>query len=213
MEKREDQKIFIVDDHPVVRRGLRQLINEAEDLTVCGEAESAAETLSKVEASSPDLVLVDLTLKGTSGLELTKQLRAQHPDVHVLILSMHSEELYANRVLQAGASGYVVKRKSNEEIVEAIRRVLDGEIYFSSKNGEDAPAKPQLPTDVLTDREFEVLLLIGQGYAPRHIAEKLSVSVKTVETHRQNIKQKLDLESAAHLTRYAVEYCKEHEAP
>lgn len=213
MEKREDQKIFIVDDHPVVRRGLRQLINEAEDLAVCGEAESAAETLSKVEASSPDLVLVDLTLKGTSGLELTKQLRAQHPDVHVLILSMHSEELYANRVLQAGASGYVVKRKSNEEIVEAIRRVLDGEIYFSSKNGEDAPAKPQLPTDVLTDREFEVLLLIGQGYAPRHIAEKLSVSVKTVETHRQNIKQKLDLESAAHLTRYAVEYCKEHEAP
>lgn len=213
MEKREDQKIFIVDDHPVVRRGLRQLINEAEGLTICGEAESAAETLSKIENCSPDLVLVDLTLEGTGGLELTKQLHAQHPDLPVLILSMHSEALYADRVLQAGASGYVVKRRSNEEIVKAIRRVLGGEVYFSSKNGKEIPAAPKLPTDVLTDREFEVLLLIGQGYAPRHIAEKLSVSVKTVETHRQNIKQKLDIESAAHLTRYAVEYCKEHEAP
>lgn len=213
MEQQKNQSIFVVDDHPVVRRGLRQLINEAEGLTVCGEAESAAETLSRIETCSPDLVLVDLTLEGTSGLELTKQLRAQYPDVSVLILSMHSEELYADRVLQAGAGGYVVKRKSNEEIVEAIRRVLAGKTYFSSKNGEDSSAAPHLPTDVLTDREFEVLLLIGQGYAPRHIAEKLSVSVKTVETHRQNIKKKLDLESAAHLTRYAVEYCREHETP
>lgn len=212
MEQQENHKIFIVDDHPVVRRGLCQLIDEAEDLTVCGEAESAGEALSKIETRSPDLVLVDLTLEGMSGLELTKQLHAQHPDVHVLILSMHSEELYANRVLQAGASGYVVKRKSNEEIVEAIRRVLAGKTYFSSKNGEDPSAASHLPTDVLTDREFEVLLLIGQGYAPRHIAEKLSVSVKTVETHRQNIKKKLDIESAGYLTRYAVEYCKEHEA-
>lgn len=214
-----DQRILIVDDHPIVRRGLRQLIDGAAGLRVCAEASSAVEAIRTVDEVQPDLVITDLSLGETSGLELTKQLQARFPDVPVLVLSLHDEEVYADRALQAGARGYVMKRASDEHLLGAIRGVLQGrrvvseaiEARLFEQQAEACPSSEEgsAPTDGLSDREMEVFRLIGQGYAPRHIAERLDVSVKTVETHRQRIRQKLGLESAAVLARYAVQWHKD----
>lgn len=213
-----DRQILIVDDHAVVRRGLRQLLSEEPDLSAPWEASTAGEALHLVSQHAPDLVLVDVTLEGANGIELVKQLQAHHTDLPVLVISMHDEKLYAERALAAGARGYVMKRTPDEEMLEAIRHVLAGRIYVS----EDVRARlfpleaGYTPTDVsspverLSDRELEVFLLLGQGYAPRHIADELCVSVKTVESHRQHLKKKLNLESSAELTRYAIEWHKEN---
>lgn len=206
-----------MDDHPIVRRGLRQLIEEERGLTVCGEAEDVSQALEGVEAQAPDLVIVDIALKGSSGLDLTRQLRERHPKLPVLVVSLHSEEVYAERALAAGAQGYVMKRTSDEDMLEAIRRALEGRMYLSSSIREsveqrvkkDLFGQSRTPVDRLSDRELEVFRLIGQGYSPRHIAERLSISVKTVETHRQNLKQKLGVDSAIQLRRYAIEWYKE----
>ncbi len=206
----------------MVRRGLRQLVDEAPDLAVCGEAENAAAARSLLDASAPDLVLMDLALEDINGIDLLKQLRVQHPDLSVLILSMLDEALYAERALAAGARGYIMKRTSDEELLGAIRRVLSGRIYVSeavrerllpvhNDNGGEPSEAPD-PIAQLSDRELEVFLMLGQGYAPRHIADRLHVSVKTVETHRRHLKQKLNLESAALLTRYAIQWCNDHDA-
>ena len=204
-------RILIVDDHPVVRSGLKQMIDAESDLTVCGEAENAGDAQHRIAELNPDLVLLDLTMEGMSGLEFTKQLQRCHPSPPVLIVSMHDEALYAERALCAGARGYVMKRTNNREIVLAVQKVLRDQIYVSDHLREKLPAdalqggySTKSPIERLTDRELEIFLLQGQGLQPRHMAEDLCISVKTVEVHRQSIKQKLHLESASRLAQYAV---------
>lgn len=212
------RRILIVDDHSVVRRGLRQLVSEEADLAAPWEASTAGEALHLVSQHAPDLVLTDVTLEGANGIELVKQLQAHHPDLPVLVISMHDEKLYAERALAAGARGYVMKRIPDEEMLQAIRQVLAGRVYVSEEvrarlfplEAGHVPSEVSSPVERLSDRELEVFLLLGQGYAPRHIADELCVSVKTVESHRQHLKKKLNLESSAELTRYAIEWHKEN---
>lgn len=211
------KRIYLVDDHSVVRRGLRQLFEHEADFCVCGEASSVTQALSEISELAPDLVLSDLTLEGRSGLELVQLLAAHHPHIPVLIVSMHDEQLYAQRTLAAGARGYVMKRHADGEVIQAAREVLAGRIYASETVWErihvglHPNGVPPTPIDVLSDRELEVFLLIGQGFAPRHIAERLSLSTSTIEVHREHIKQKLGLESSPLLLRYAVRWCKDHD--
>ena len=207
------KRIFIVDDHPMMRDGLRALISGESDLEVCGEAEDARTALEQIEKLKPDLVIVDITLRSTSGLELIKDLKARDTDVSALVISMHDETLYAERVLRAGGRGYVMKQEGGKRIMEAIRQVLSGQTSVSPKisarildsfSGRQ-PAGSS-PVEQLTDREFEVFRLIGSGLPTKEIAAKLHVSAKTVEVHRVNIKQKLNLGTAAELMRFAVRW-------
>jgi len=206
--------VFIVDDHSIVRRGLRQLISQEADLVVCGEAENAQTALEAMKKLVPDVALVDLSLDGESGLELVKDIKARYPVVAVLVLSMHDEAFYAERALRAGAKGYIMKLRAADQILAAIRRVLSGEIYLSDPMaakilrkvaGGKADAVGS-PIERLSDRELEVFQLIGIGLGTRHIADRLSRSVKTVETYREHIKQKLDLKDATELTQAAIQW-------
>lgn len=211
--------ILIVDDHPVVRRGLKQLVESEEDLQVCGEVGDAGAAHVALEELEPDLILLDLNLEGMGGIDLTKQVRSGHPDLPVLVVSMYEEALYAERALHAGARGYIMKRAPDDEIIQAVRHVLDGKIYVSEKvssklfplEAGTATLEDASPVDRLSDRELEVFLMLGKGYAPRHIAEELCVSVKTVESHRRRIKEKLNVEDASELTRFAVQWNKERD--
>lgn len=208
--------ILICDDHPIVRRGLRQLFDSEPDFRVCGEADNVSDAILLIDEQNPDLIVTDLKFPGRDGLELTRLARAHHPNLPVLIVSMHDELLYALRAIGAGARGYVMKWHSDDEIVQAARHLLAGRIYLSpavreqmrvrSSNGSD----PGTPLEKLTDRELEVFLLLGAGYAPRHIADRLSLSVSTVEVYRERLKEKLGMESSPMLTRYAVYWCKDH---
>jgi DNA-binding NarL/FixJ family response regulator len=207
-------RVLLVDDHPMVRQGLARLINDEADLCVCGEADSAASALGMLDSVQPDLAIVDISMDGIDGIELVKELRAKRPQMPALVLSMHDESLYAERVLRAGAKGYVTKQEAPEKVMTAIRRVLAGDVYVSDKiasrllKAVTGPQKePMLsPLDRLSDRELQVFRLIGGGLSVREIAEKLFLSVKTIETHREHIKEKLNLKSAAELLRYAVQY-------
>lgn len=210
-------RILVVDDHPVVRFGLREMLSHEPDLDVCGEAASASEALSLLDSLTPDVAIIDLSLRGTSGLELIKQIRNRRPEVKMLVSSMHDEALFAERALQAGAMGYVQKREAVDEIAGALRRVLEGKIYLSSEmtqrllgktarvaSGEKAA--PVLGVASLSDRELEVFSLIGEALTTQQIAERLHLSVKTIESHRENIKRKLDLANTNELIRRAVEW-------
>ena len=207
-------KVLIVDDHPMMRQGLIQMINNEPDLAVCGEAETAEQAITQIEKTKPHLVLVDITLGGRSGLELIKDIQAIDPNLPLLVLSMHDESLYAERVLRAGGRGYIMKQEGGKQIMLAIRQVLSGQIYVSPKmsasilegfsgNRSGAGASP---VQKLTDREFEIFQLIGEGRSTRHIARRLRLSVKTVEVHKQHIKEKLSLADAPSLARYAVRW-------
>lgn len=208
---RSPVRVLIVDDHPVVRRGLAQVLDATDDFVFCGEAETAAGALKAVSENDPDVAVVDLTLKGKSGLELVKDLHTRHPDLPVLVLSMHDESLYAERALRAGARGYIMKDGRMEEVVQALRQVLDGRVYLSQRmtsrllgrmtGGGVVDGEP--PISALTDRELEVFEMIGRGVGTRDIADGLHLSVKTVDTHRENIKRKLNLASANELYRHA----------
>ena len=207
------RKVMIVDDHPIVRLGLKELIEKEPDLEVAAEAENAFEALGILDRQYLDLAIVDLSLRGTSGIELTRQIKSEHPRLPVLMVSLHDEGMYAERALAAGAQGYIMKRESYEKLVEAIHHVLKGGTYLSetlrrqvNSLGDGGTGAPAEPISALTDREMEVFRLIGEGYAPRHIAEKLFVSVKTVETHRQRIRTKLTLGNAAALRAFAVDW-------
>jgi DNA-binding NarL/FixJ family response regulator len=211
---KERKRILIVDDHPITRQGLRGLLSQEPDFMICGEEESAAGALTIMKSAQPDVVLADLTLVGKSGLEFIKDLRALHPETVVLAVSMHDETIYAERVLRAGARGYIMKSEGGAKLVKAIRHVLQGNIYVSEKmsarilglfaglqaRGSDSPLGR------LTDREFEVFHLIGQGLATREIGKRLHLSPKTVDTHRLNIKAKLDITSLPELMQYAVRW-------
>lgn len=207
-------KVLLVDDHPIVRHGFAELINRDPNLTVCGEAEDIHEAMEAIKSSRPDIVIVDITLKGGNGLELIKNLKIQHPGLPALVISMHDESLYAERVLRAGGRGYLTKQEAVDNILTAIHRVLKGEIYLSQKMTGKllyriADGDTQLsrsPIDSLTDRELEVFQMIGQGNGTRQIAEELHLSVKTVETYREHLKQKLGLKDAAELVQHAVQW-------
>lgn len=206
------RRIFIVDDHPIVRQGLVQLINKEQDLTVIGEGEDVYESLRAIRTASPDLCLVDVSLKGGDGLELLKELKAFNGDLAVLILSMHDEKLYAERALRAGARGYIMKQEPPQSLIDAIRSVLSGEIYVSPKMGVallhrmvgNKGAADRTPMDSLTDRELEIFRMIGAGMRVREIADKLFLSTKTIEAHREHIKEKLGFKTSAELLRFAI---------
>ena len=206
------KKILIVDDHPMLREGLRGVINREPDLMVCGEAANARQALDAVQKLVPDLALVDITLPGKSGLELAKDLKAQQPRLPILAISMHEEALYADRMLRAGAGGYITKQQPPEELVKAIRQVLDNRVYVSQEVSERLlqrfSGKPQgnrSPVEILTDREFEIFQLIGEGKSAAEIARQLHLSAKTVAVHNANIRQKLKLKTTARLIRFAVQ--------
>ncbi len=208
------KQVLIVDDHPMMRQGLAQLINSEADLAVCGEADTAREAFEAVSRVKPHIALVDLSLPDKSGLELIKDLRAVHPELPVLVVSMHDESLYAERVLRAGARGYIMKQEGGKRLMAAIRQILAGQIYVSEKmsarileiySGRREPGTGS-PVERLTDREFEVFQLIGHGKGTREVAQHLHLSVKTVEVHRANIKEKLGLKSATDLVRYTMRW-------
>ncbi len=212
-EKRKT-KIIVVDDHPIVRQGLALLVNREDDLVVCGQAEDAHQAMQAVKNLKPDMIIVDISLKETSGMELIKDIKAQYPKLSVLALSMHDESLYAERVLRAGAEGYIMKAEATENIVRAIRKVLSGQIYLSDRMAPKMVRKlvgagPNVGASTierLSDRELEVFRLIGQGYTTRQIAENLYLSIKTIETYRAHLKEKLNLPNAAKLLQYAIRW-------
>jgi len=208
------KRVFLVDDHPLVREWLTNLINTQSDLTVCGEAETGPQALQAILALKPHIAIVDISLKDSSGIELIKDLKHSLPGLVVLILSMHEESHYAGRALRAGAAGYIIKRETTRKIITAIRQVLAGEIYLSSEiatalAAQYATGKHPLensPVEQLSDRELEVFELLGQGRGTRQIAEVLRVSVKTVQAYCGRIKEKLNLGSATELLREAVRW-------
>jgi DNA-binding NarL/FixJ family response regulator len=213
-EKSATTRILLVDDHPVVRDGFAEVINRETDLTVCAAAEDRAGALQAIEHSHPDLVIIDLTLKNSSGMELIKDIHTQKPALLILVVSMHNENLYAERVLRAGARGYITKQQATRDIVQAIRRVLGGGIYLNETTGTAVlarlAAKPHSEGDVvldsLTDRELQVFELIGQGFNTREIAKALHIDMKTVETYRLRIKEKLNLGSSSDLLKLAIRW-------
>ncbi|SRR5882724_4712767 len=208
------KSVFLVDDHPLVREWLTNLINQQPDLSVCGEAESAPHAIQAITAKKPDVVIVDISLKDSSGIELIKDLKQSHPEGAVLVLSMHDESHYAERALRAGARGYVMKRETTRKVIEAIRRILEGKLYISDKVAEIMTARfvegksteEASPVDQLSDRELEVFELLGQGHGTRQIAETLRVSVKTVQAYCARMKEKMNLNSATELLREAIRW-------
>jgi DNA-binding NarL/FixJ family response regulator len=212
-------RILIVDDHPMTRQGLVTLIEHQPDWAVCFEAQNAEQALEAIAKTKPDLVLADISLPGKSGLELIKDIRALHENLPVLVISMHDESLYAERVLRAGARGYVPKHSGAAKIVEAIRAVLNGRIYVSEEMSAHfleqlcGRSSPQMRSTVeqLSDREFEVFELIGQGLSAHDIAQRLFLSAKTVDAHRANIKEKLKIKTTAELIAYAARWNADNE--
>ena len=210
----EKKRGFIVDDHPLVREWLTNLINQQSDLSVCGEAATAVEAMQAVAMSKPEVAIVDISLKDSSGIELLKDLKHSYPALSVLVLSMHEESHYAERALRAGAKGYIMKRETTKRVVEAIRTVLAGKFYLSEAmeqlittqfvEGKTLPALS--PVEQLTDRELAVFDLLGQGLGTRRIAETLRISIKTVQAYCARIKEKLNLSSATELVREAIRH-------
>lgn len=212
-------KVFIVDDHPLVREWLINLIHQQPDFLVCGEAEKAASALQAIIALKPDVAIVDISLKEGSGLELIKNIKANCPAVSVIVLSMHDESLYAERAIRAGARGYIMKRETTKRIIEAIRTVLGGKLFVSERLTTLFAKKfldGHLPNDVspieqLSDRELEVFQLLGQGFETRQVAESLHISMKTVQAYCARIKEKLNLASALELLREAIRWHEEQQ--
>ena len=211
---RSKRTVFVIDDHPIVREGLTQLINREPDLTVCGTAEDIYEALKAMQTLKPDIALADISLKGADGIELIKNLKIRMPALPVLVLSIHDESIYAPRALRAGARGFIMKQEATENVLLALRRVLSGEIYLSKRMANKmlqqfvgAPATAQkFSIDRLSDRELEVFRLIGQGHGTRRIAEELRLSVKTVESYREHIKEKMTLSDASELVQHAIQW-------
>jgi DNA-binding NarL/FixJ family response regulator len=209
----QPSRILIVDDHPLVRAGLRALIEAEPDLTICGEVSNARDAIEMARDQEPDLALIDISLEDGSGIELIKRLKVHSPELKMLVCSMHDESLFAERAINAGARGYVNKHQVTEQVLDAIRQVLTGRIYLSEKMVERvingfAKKKDGAASSIedLSDRELEVFGLIGQGMSTSKIAERLHLSVKTVETHREKIKRKLQLATGGELVRHAVQW-------
>jgi DNA-binding NarL/FixJ family response regulator len=206
--------VFVVDDHPLLRQGLALLINQQQDLEVCGEAEEAHAAMQAIAKKIPNILIVDISLNGPDGLDLLKNIRASYPDLPVLILSMHDEAIYAERALRARANGYIMKQEATEKVLIAVRRILNGEVYLSDRMANKmlrqylggAPTAIQSRISALSDRELEVFCLIGEGRGTREIAEELRLSIKTVETYQAHIKEKLSLHSGRELIQHAIQW-------
>ena len=207
-------RIYIVDDHPLVRHGLCQIVANEADMEICGEAEDSPAAIRGVGEANPDAIIVDISLKGANGLELIKNLKAIHEDIPILVFSMHDETIYAQRALRAGAKAYVMKKESPSKVVDAIRKIIQGEIYVSPSVADqvlhqivNGPGNVSTsPVDRLTDRELEVVQLIGRGLSSREVAESLHLSVKTIESHRAHVKEKLSLRNATELVQFSVQW-------
>jgi len=205
-------KIVIVEDHPIFRMGMKELINREKDLEVVGDAETVAEALDLIESLRPDLVIVDLSLKESNGIELVKEIHQNHKQIFSLVLSMHDEALHAERCLTAGARGYIMKHEASESVVKAIRHIMSGHIHVSpgimstilNKFQNKPDPVSASPLKRLTDRELEIFRLIGQGLSSKEIAVRLAISIKTVGTYRERIKEKLDLKNSGELLRHAM---------
>jgi DNA-binding NarL/FixJ family response regulator len=206
--------VYVIDDHPIVREGLTRLINGEPDLFVCGAAEDTYAALKAMENLKPDIAIADISLKGPDGIELIKNLKNRMPGLPVLVLSIHDEFIYAPRALRAGARGYIMKQEATENVLVALRRVLGGEVYLSDRMANKVlqqfvgagGTSPRFPVDRLSDRELEVFRLIGQGHGTRRIAEELHLSVKTVESYREHIKEKMTLSDASELVQHAIQW-------
>src|SRR6185436_2172296 len=219
VNRKPKTKVLLVDDHPILRAGLRRLIDAEADMLVCGEAEEGPKAFELTGALQPDIAVIDISLKGSNGIELIKNLKARYPDLPTLVLSMHDESLYAERALRAGSRGYIMKEEAIEQVLTAIRRALAGEIFLSEKmkskmlqqmaNGKGKIVSS--PIEQLTDRELEVFRLIGEGHSTRQIAGQLHLSVRTVEAYREYIKGKLNLKNATELVQHAFHWV-HHEA-
>src|SRR3984957_16065012 len=210
-----EARVFLVDDHPIVRQGLALFIGRGADLVVCGEADGGCGVLQRIAELRPDIVILDISLNGPDGLDLLKTIRTRDPGLPVLVLSMHDELTYAERALRAGANGYIMKQEATEKVLIAIRRILRGEMYLSDRltnrmlqqfvRGSVAP-NMESPLSNLSDRELEVFRLIGEGHATRQIADELHISIKTVESYQAHIKEKLALRNARELVQHAIEW-------
>lgn len=203
------RRVLLVDDHPIVRQGLSRIIANEPGFAVCGEAESVREARQAVRDLEPDVVVVDLSLKEGDGIELVRELRAHHPALPLLVLSMHDELVYAGRLLAAGANGYIMKHAASEQFIGALRQVLEGGTYLSEAARASRAGRggtPGSPVDALSNRELQVLQMVGRGLSSRQVAEALHLSVKTVETHRQRIKGKLGLRTGAQLVQFAANW-------
>ena len=206
--------VLVVDDHPLMRQGLALLINQQQDMQVCGEAEEAQAAMQAIAQLQPDIMILDISLKGPDGIELLKNIRATEPDLPVLVLSMHDEAIYAERALRARANGYIMKQEATEKVLVAVRRILSGEVYLSERMSNKmlqqyiggTPNMIQSRIASLSDRELEVFRRIGEGRATREIAEELHLSVKTVETYQAHIKDKLALRSGRELIQHAIQW-------
>ncbi len=212
--KRAVRRVLIVDDHPIVRQGLRQIMEHEEDLMVCGEAETVQDATAAVRDLRPDVVVADLSLKQGDGIELVRDVRAHFPQLRILVLSMHDEVIYAERILAAGANGYIMKQAASDQFLVSLRRVLEGGIYVSEAVGDSMIKKIAAgggyttgnPVDRLSTRELQILHMIGRGMSTRETAQSLNLSIKTVESHRQRVKRKLNLSTGAQLVQYAVNW-------
>jgi DNA-binding NarL/FixJ family response regulator len=209
-------KVLLVDDHPITRQGLKALVNQQPNLEVCGETDGAAQAIELLGKLQPDLVIVDVSLKTTNGIELTKNLKAHAPNLPILVVSMHDEALYAERALRAGAMGYVMKQEAGEKVALALQHLLRGDIFLSPRMKEKMLHRfvnkkregMVFAIDTLSDREMEVFQLIGNGYSTRQIAQKLGLSSKTIDSYREHLKLKLGLESGAELVRHAIQWAR-----
>jgi DNA-binding NarL/FixJ family response regulator len=214
MKKGDKAAIYIIDDHPLLVQGLTDLINTQSDMKVTGTTPEWTVALTQFQKEKPDVVILDITLKNANGVEVLKNLRVHFPDLKVLMLSMHDESLYAMRALKAGAQGYIMKAAATEKVITAVRQILSGELYLSEEMSRRAMAtlvgrKKEAggsPLEDLSDRELEVFTLIGEGLTTRQIADKLHLSVKTIETHRAHIKEKLNLKNSTDLVQHAIHW-------
>ena len=213
------RRVLIVDDHPLMRQGLVQLINQQPDLAICGEAEDVPQALRQTSELNPDVVIVDLSLRGSDGIELIRCLRLQYDKLPVLVLSMHDEAIYAERALKAGAWGYIMKQEATNQVLSAVRRVLAGEVHVSQQVSSKimqgmvggSGSSQRSPVERFSDRELEVFRRIGRGAATREIAAELHLSVKTIETYYAHIKEKLRLRSQRELIQHAIQWIMQNE--
>ncbi len=213
--KSERKKIIIVDDHPVVRQGLKTIIENEKDLEVCGETGNANDAIRLIIELNPDLLLVDVSLEGNAnGIDLVKTMQKRYPSINALVMSMHDDTIYAERAIMAGAKGYIMKNESQEKIINAIRNVLRNDFYLRpetslnlvSKVLHNSTSRAKSSLDRLTDREFEILRLLGKGLGTRKISNELNISVNTVETHRRHIREKLNLKDSDELISYSIQW-------
>jgi DNA-binding NarL/FixJ family response regulator len=214
-------KILVVDDHAVFRDGLVRIINQESDLSVCAQASDGAEAIKQYETHKPDAVIMDISMDGMNGIDLARLMRTRFPSARLLVLSMHKESTYAERALRAGANGYIMKKESGRQLIDALRRVISGQTFVSDQLNELLLQKLAHPNrklglfsiDLLSDRQLEVFRLIGQGYGTRQIADELHISMKTVESHREHIRTKLNLNTTFELVQQAIHWMRSEDAP